>query len=180
MERFRHARVDAFWRGMWMQPELVVSSDSRDHLALGSPCLAWQPDQSRGRGSGYDARVSAFLLDASSSVPVRQLKTTPFPSRSHGRPSEAVEEFRCEDGEIRAAAISRAVDIHRDGALDPARARSHDDDAVTHVDRLIDVVRDQSIVVQRACQSRSTSSCIRIRVKASSAPSGSSRRRTFG
>ena len=37
-----------------------------------------------------------------------------------------------------------------------------------------------SIVVPRACQSRSTSSCIRIRVKASSDPSGSSSSRTLG
>src|SRR5258708_34042620 len=35
------------------------------------------------------------------------------------------------------------VDVHRDASIDSARAQGHDKYAVTHVDRFIDVMRDQ-------------------------------------
>jgi hypothetical protein len=45
--------------------------------------------------------------------------------------------------EFRAAAVPGAININRDGSIDPTGARGHDEDAIAHVNCFIDVVGDQ-------------------------------------
>ena len=62
-----------------------------------------------------------------------------------------------------------------------ARPRAHDHDAVGELHRLLDVVRDEEDrLLARRCQMRSSSLRICRRVIESSAPNGSSRKRTSG
>src|SRR4051812_7399121 len=52
---------------------------------------------------------------------------------------EQVEDLAAEVQEFRSAAVAGALEGDIDDALDPAGARRHDDDAVAHVDCLVDV-----------------------------------------
>jgi hypothetical protein len=56
---------------------------------------------------------------------------------------EQLKDFAAKPEEFRAAAISGAVEVHGDDSIDSARARGHDEYAVTHVDRFIYVMSDQ-------------------------------------
>ena len=57
-----------------------------------------------------------------------------------------VQQFENLDAEfqkVRAVAFARAIEIDLDGAFDAARTGGHDDDAIAHVDRFVDVMRDE-------------------------------------
>jgi hypothetical protein len=54
-----------------------------------------------------------------------------------------LKDFAAKLEEIRAAAITGALDVHGDASIDSPRAWGHDEYAVTHVDRFIDVMSDQ-------------------------------------
>ena len=45
--------------------------------------------------------------------------------------------------EFRVAAISGAINVHRDSSIDPAGAGGHDEDPIAHVNCFIDVMSDQ-------------------------------------
>src|ERR1043166_9056917 len=54
-----------------------------------------------------------------------------------------LENFTAEPEEFGAAPITRTIERDRNDALDSARTLSHDNDSVAHIDRFIDIVRDQ-------------------------------------
>jgi hypothetical protein len=45
--------------------------------------------------------------------------------------------------EVFAGALARAIQSDGDGSFDPPRPRGHDHDAVTHIDRFVDIVGNQ-------------------------------------
>ena len=51
--------------------------------------------------------------------------------------------FSPEAKELRAGAVTRPIKSDRDGTFNPPRALGHDDNAVAHVDRFVDVVGDE-------------------------------------
>lgn len=56
---------------------------------------------------------------------------------------EQLQNFASKLEEVRAAAIARPGQPYRDRALNPAGPLRHDDDAIAHVNRFVDIVRDQ-------------------------------------
>src|SRR5438128_1883969 len=65
---------------------------------------------------------------------------------SSQRPTSEVhrlQDVTAEAQEIRAAAVARPVHLYWNDLLDPTRTLRHDDDAVTHVDRFVDVMGDK-------------------------------------
>ena len=75
---------------------------------------------------------------------------TPFelilPVARHQRVAGEIEKFQNfspEAKEHRAAAVTRPIKSDRDGTFNPPRALGHDDNAVAHVDRFVDVVCDE-------------------------------------
>src|SRR6266536_3482870 len=59
------------------------------------------------------------------------------------REMKKIQDVAAETKEPGAVALARTRQIHRNGSLDAAGTRRQDHDAVAHVDRLVDVVRDQ-------------------------------------
>ena len=56
---------------------------------------------------------------------------------------EQLQNFTTQLEKIRTAAIARPLQGNRDRALDPTGPLRHDNDAITHVDRFVDVMRDK-------------------------------------
>jgi len=67
-------------------------------------------------------------------------------------------------------------------SFDAAGTRGHDRDAIAHVDGFINIMRDQEHRRAAVFPTDATPhpACMRMRVKASSAPRGSSSKRTLG
>ena len=62
------------------------------------------------------------------------------------RPTSEVHRLKnvtAEAQEIRAAAVARPVHLYWNDLLNPTGTRSHDNDAVTHVDGFVDVMSDK-------------------------------------
>jgi hypothetical protein len=84
-----------------------------------------------------------FNYDYSDNAVQKGGVSSAYLSRRVSREVQHFENLAAQIKKFRAAALARAREIDADRALDAAGARSHDDDSVTHVDRFINVVRDE-------------------------------------